>query len=43
MERGEVPDIAYRKYGRDVDRFATDEVASNKDGVNEAERDFVRF
>jgi methyl-accepting chemotaxis protein len=28
--------------GRDG-RFATDEVASNKDGVNEAERDFVRF
>jgi methyl-accepting chemotaxis protein len=35
---------AYRqnRTGRDG-RFATDEVASNKDSVNEAERDFVRF
>lgn len=35
---------AYRqnRIGREG-RFATDEVASNKDSVNEAERDFVRF
>jgi methyl-accepting chemotaxis protein len=35
---------AYRqnRAGRDG-RFATDEVDSNKDSVNEAERDFVRF
>jgi methyl-accepting chemotaxis protein len=35
---------AYRqnRTGRDG-RFATDEVGSNKDSVNEAERDFVRF
>ncbi len=35
---------AYRRnrVGRDA-RFATDEASSNKDSVNEAERDFVRF
>jgi hypothetical protein len=30
------------RIGRDG-RFATDEASSNRDSVNEAERDFVRF